>query len=118
MRLNKKFYLIGSILLMVSLIASLYVRIRFGAAPKINLDVDIHSSLYIGFIILFLWFAYYFIRRSTPIEKKVWFGWVICFLLQQVIFLYPGISTPGNVVSVIAIGFSIYYSVQLLEETS
>lgn len=112
MHLPKKFHLIGSIFIMVSLIVSLFVRIRYG----ISIPTDTTRIILAIILVVFFFSAIYVSKRCSPTEKMVYYTWLMGLLFIEVtnIFSY-WISLAGHVVSMIIIIFSIYYSVKVLK---
>jgi hypothetical protein len=116
----RKLPIIGSIILMVSLIVSSYAK--FSMEPYMHPNWPTDPSGQIGhalLLIFFLFTAFLISRRCSPQEKKVYYGWIIMFLLQQVVFFLPRWpALLGNGMSIIVIGYSIYYAYQVLKATS
>jgi hypothetical protein len=120
MRVTKKLPIIGSVILMAALIVSSYAKFSMEPYMQAGWPTDHPRQIAHTILLLFFLFSAFLIsRRCSPHEKKVYYGWIIVFLLQQVAFFMPRWpSLLGNGVSMIVISYSIYYAYQVLKETS
>lgn len=120
MLLNKKFPLISSIFLMLSLIGSTLVKLRFYGVLNIFVKESVAVKEIVFFLILWILVIYYVssrIKNLPSMEKRIYYSWIVCGLLVHMgMFLTQGISIIINLICMVITSFSIYYSIKFLRK--
>lgn len=103
--------IIGSVLCMLSLAASLYLT---ATGFRLNIYRDLTTFILVNVLLAFLFIAFLLTKRCSKYEKRVYYCWIGWALLGEIID-FSGFTT-ALVVSVFGLfigALSIYYATKV-----